>query len=354
MKRKLVINGQFTNRRTTGQERFAYELVKDMDKFVGDEDIELVCPKNAFNIPPLKNIKVVKYGKAYGSAWEQIFLSLYVIFHKAQSLNLCTIQPILKPGINCIHDISSKTHPEYFKTPYSWVSMYWHRFIYNITAWFSPLILTVSEYSKKQLIDRYHIKSEKIKVLGNGWDHFERIEADKTLKQRSPDLFEKPFFFSLGSLAPNKNIQWIIEVAKHHPQYNFFIAGNASFKAYGYDYKENECNNIKFLGYISDEEVKMLMSNCKAFIFPSFFEGFGIPPLEALSVGAKIIVSNVTCLPEIFGDSAYYIDPYETDINLDELLAKSIGDAKIVLAKYRFNRFALELWQILKPNIKHI
>ena len=82
------------------------------------------------------------------------------------------------------------------------------------------------------------------------------------------------------------------------------------------------------------------MKYCKAFIFPSFFEGFGIPPLEALSVGASIIISNTTCLPEIFGDTAHYIDPYNTDINLDEVLSVPTASPQKVLEKYTFTRFA--------------
>ena len=73
--------------------------------------------------------------------------------------------------------------------------------------------------------------------------------------------------------------------------------------------KLKELPNVKLLGYVSDGQVKWLMQNCKAFIFPSYYEGFGIPPLEALSVGAKIVVGNAASLPEIYKKSAYYIDP---------------------------------------------
>lgn len=66
------------------------------------------------------------------------------------------------------------------------------------------------------------------------------------------------------------------------------------------------------------------MQKCKAFVFPSYYEGFGIPPLEALSCGTKIIVSNASCLPEIYADTAYYIDPDNPNVNLNELLSKKI------------------------------
>ena len=78
------------------------------------------------------------------------------------------------------------------------------------------------------------------------------------------------------------------------------------------------------LGYLSDEEVKAIYTKCKAFLLPTYFEGSGLPPLEALSCNAKVIVSNITSLPEIYEDCAYYIDPAKPDPNLAELLKKKV------------------------------
>lgn len=346
-KHPIVINGQFTARRTTGQERFAYEIVCEIDKICSVGDFELVVPTTARNVPLLKNIPIIKYGKAKGSLWEQTFFTWYTIRHNAMSLNLCSIMPLLKPGVICIHDLSYKVNPQYFKTFYAKISQLWHKIQYHFAWCFSPVIFTVSEYSKQQMVDIYHVKPERIIVIGNGWEHFERIKDDESLKVRKPYLFVRPYFFSLGSLAPNKNIQWILRVAKLHPQYNFFIAGNANLKAYGEDYKECDYPNVKFLGYISDGEIKYLMRHCKAFIFPSFFEGFGIPPLEAMSVGAKVILAKSSCLPEIFKNSGYYIDPYNSNIDLEELLSKQIEPAEEVLNKYKFGRFAKLIYNAL-------
>ncbi len=338
----IAINGQFTNRRLTGQERFAYEMVSALDDIPPSKNIKwvLVIPSNATNIPQLSNIEIVKFGKAKGSLWEQTCFAYYLITRHALSLNLCSIMPVLSPGIICIHDLSYKVNPQYFKTAYAKISQLWHKFQYHLAWRFAPIIFTVSEFSKRQMIDIYNVPAEKIIVIGNGWEHFKRISDDDTLLIRRPELFVKPFFFSLGSLAPNKNIEWILAVAKTHPQYNFYIAGNANLTAYGKDYKECDYMNVKFLGYLPDVEIKTLMRKCKAFIFPSLFEGFGIPPLEALSAGAKIIVAKSSCLPEIFEDSAYYINPYDTNINLDVLLEGHVKEEEAILKKYRFPAFA--------------
>ena len=86
-----------------------------------------------------------------------------------------------------------------------------------------------------------------------------------------------------------------------------------------------------------------LMSKCKAFIFPSYYEGFGIPPLEALSVGAKIIVSKAACLPEIYGDTAHYIDPNNPDVNLNQLLEQPVESPERILEKYTYDNAAEQL-----------
>jgi glycosyltransferase involved in cell wall biosynthesis len=340
--RRIAINGQFTARKVTGQERFAFELLLELDKIVKDSSLhfKLIVPENAYNIPDLQNIIVEKYGKAKGSLWEQTYFTYYLFRHRFTSLNLCSIMPILKPGIICIHDLSYKVNPDYFKTTYTRISKMWHKLHFRFAWCFSPIIYTVSNFSKFQMIDIYHVNPEKIVVLGNGWEHFKSVSENDILKVRKPELFTKPYFFSLGSLAPNKNIEWVLSVAKIHPQYNFLIAGKNGLKDYGTDYRECDLPNVQFLGYITDGEIKYLMKHCKAFIFPSFFEGFGIPPLEALSVGAKIIVARSSCLPEIFEDSAYYINPNQICMSLDELLKDSVQSGERVLQKYRFSTFA--------------
>lgn len=345
--KKIAINGQFLARRMTGQERFANEIVLELDKIVDKDTVELVVPVHAQNIPSLTNIKVVKYGNMKSHLWEQTNFAFYCIIRKALSLNLCSIVPLLKPGIVCIHDLSYKVNPQYFKTRYAVLSRVWHIVHYWVGWLVSPLIYTVSEYSKNQMIEIYNVKPEKIHVIANGWQHFLRINYDDTIFDKYPQLEKGKYFFTLGSLAPNKNIEWILKAAKFNPEYQFAIAGKASLEAYGKDYSESNLPNVHFLGFISDGNVKSLMRNCKAFILPSRYEGFGIPPLEAMSVGAKVIVSNVSCLPEIYRDSAHYIDPDKAEINLDELLNHPVGDSQEVLKKYSFESSARSIWDDL-------
>lgn len=347
IKNCIVINGQFTARRMTGQERFAFEIVKELDSLVKKGEYELVVPQNAINVPCLVNIKVIHLGWIKGVLWEQICLAYYLLKEKKTSLNLCTNMALLAPGYICIHDISYKVNPHFFTTIYSRISAIWHKIQYNFAWRFSPLIFTVSKFSKEQIVNVYGVSPFKIIVIGNGWQHFDEVIEDNTIIEKYPQLKGRDYFFSLGSLSANKNIKWIIEVATRYPNYYFVITGFADIKAFRVDLSDAKYSNIIFTGYLSDGEIKYLMKNCKAFIFPSFFEGFGIPPLEAISVGAKVIISNTSCLPEIFEDSVYYIDPNNTNVDLEALLNVSVRGGHDILEKYSYKKFAEVIYREL-------
>lgn len=178
-------------------------------------------------------------------------------------------------------------------------------------------IITVSEFSKREIIKYYNAPEDKIVVIPNAWQHYERIGFDeKTLNKYG--LEKEQYFFAMGSMEPNKNFKWIAEQARKMPNQIFAIAGSINEKVFS-DGLGFECpNNMKLLGFVSDQEAKTLMRDCMAFLFPSIYEGFGIPPLESISAGARqVIVSDTEVMHEIFGNSVSYIDPnvYELDIN---------------------------------------
>ncbi len=342
----FVINGRFAARRLTGQERVALELLHALDKIVEPGRFTVVCPTYAELSPlrDLQNIAVVSYGKVKGHFWEQFDLSRYLRKNGGVSVNLCTTVPLTRPGYVFIHDLAYRLRPDFFhKTVYAFASMWWHRLHHFVCAKRARLIFTVSEYSKKQICEVYHLPPERVEVVGCAWQHFERIEADDAIFEQYPQLRERSYYFSLGSLAQNKNIDWLLTAARRNPDALFVISGNFFKKGTGVDYAASKPDNVLFTGYLSDGAVKSLMRGAKAFLFPSRYEGFGIPPLEALSVGTPICVSAVTCLPEIYGDAAHYIDPDDPTVDLDALLREPVADPSAVLAKYSWDGSAKKL-----------
>ncbi len=164
----------------------------------------------------------------------------------------------------------------------------------------------------------------------------------------------------MSSLGKNKNFRWILEVARRNPDKTFAIAGNNDLKKYGDTFAQNESSgtntqltNVHYLGYVSDDEAKLLMKNCRAFIFPSIYEGFGIPPMEALAMGAKVICSNASCLPEIFKNSVYYIDPYDYEVNLEKLLSGTVETPEKVLNLYSWSKTADKLLTVIQKTLEN-
>ena len=94
------------------------------------------------------------------------------------------------------------------------------------------------------------------------------------------------------------------------------------------------------------------MERCKAFILPSYYEGFGLTPLEALSAGAPVIVSNAASLPEIYGGAAHYIDPYNNDVDLDALLKEPVEPPQAILEKYSYDKSADEVYDLIADYLK--
>ena len=339
----VSINGSFLFGRITGMERFAWEVIKELDDLCDNGQYEIIVPRKAKKVPNLNKIRIVRFGYLRGLLWTLIDFQLYILTHNSLALSLNSIVPIIRPGYVCIHDITFKVNKHLFNYSIrSKLSSKWRCFQYKLCFKFSPIIFTVSEFSKKEILKYYFINKERIVVLGNGWNHFEHLIPNPSLRYSHPEYFTKPFFFALGSIAENKNLKWVLETAKYHPSYNFLIAGGIINK-YGIEFTDNTLANVFFLGYISDEEVKYLMTQAKAFLFPSIYEGFGIPPLEALSVGTDIIISNATCLPEIFGDCAHYINPYVPCENLEAVLDTNVNSPQKILKDFTWNRVAQKL-----------
>lgn len=343
MSKKLLINGDFYCRNLTGIERFASEICKNLDKMIEKNSISILIPSNAKIVPDFKNFNVIIATKSISSFfyWQQFILPKYLKKENAECLNFSNTCPIFRPGYVFLHDIYCKLYPKDFNSFRDKLIRIYSCFMYFHIAKNAKKIFTVSNFSKKQILETYKIKSHKIEVIPNGWDHFNEITSDFNIFQKYIELTKGNFYFTLGSLSKRKNLKWIAEYASNHKESHFAISGKI---INGLVPKELEIlkklSNVTLLGYVSDEEVKALMQNCKAFIFPSYYEGFGIPPLEALSVGAKIIVSNAACLPEIYKDSAYYINPDDTNIDLDELLKQEVASPAEILNYYTYENAA--------------
>lgn len=175
-------------------------------------------------------------------------------------------------------------------------------------------IIAISEHTKKDIVSAYNIDPAKITVTYLGFDRqlFKPTYRPEVLKKYD---IKKPYFLFLGSLKPSKNVEGLIRAFSQldAPHHTLVISGK---KAWLYDQifilvqQLGLQNRVVFTDFVAEAEVPVLMTSAAAFAMPSFYEGFGIPALEAMACGTPVIVSKVASLPEVAGPAGIYVDPY--------------------------------------------
>lgn len=225
------------------------------------------------------------------------------------------------PRVVTFHDLSFIHYPQFF-SPKQRVWHWWQN--YATQARQATHIVAVSEYTKADLVNILKIPPEKITVIYSGiGKEFKKISQDDPvlLQYKLKQNLHKPFFLFVGTLEPRKNIPTLIKafaLLKQNPQFKNFeliIVGRPGYKAsevYAEVNRSGCAEDIRFLNNVSDEQRPILYNLSHAFVFPTFFEGFGFPPLEAQACGTPVVASDRTSLPEILGDTALYFNPWKT------------------------------------------
>lgn len=304
--KKIIFNGRFLTQKITGVQRYAIEMLKGIDDNISKMNFnyhfEIVHPKGKLYSLNLNNIKEIEFGKKQGHLWEQIELNKYKKSNNSFLISLTGSGPIFDTDLLILHDVGFLNN-EFYSKKYK----IWYKFITNKLIKNTKKIITISNFSKNEIKKFFNTKKD-IEVIYEGYEQIERVKADNSILDKL-NIINKPFFFSLGSLKPSKNIEMIAKAAIKLPENTFLITGEKNEKIFKKSMLKFEEKNIIFTGYLSDSEIKALYEKCEAFIFPSLYEGFGLPPLEAKICGANLILSNIEPLQEIFKDYAYYVDP---------------------------------------------
>ena len=300
----------------TGIERYLKEILVRLDVLPREFELECVCSRDSVpNLDFLSDTRLVTID-ANGARYLPT-LRAYLRQEDALYVNMSG-GIALNRGIVVFHD----ARPAVFSKYDSLASRARYRTALSYARHQARRIVTVSEFSKFELVERLGIGQDRITVIGNAWQHMLDIEADMDVFAEHPEIARGKYYYTLGSRAPHKNLRWVAEVARRNPDEFFVVAGKV------WDDKGGgapTAPNLLYVGYVSDEQSKALMTCCKAFLHPSLYEGFGIPPLEAASCGAPIVVSTAGSLPEVFGRYAAYVSPYDYDVDLDALIESAYG-----------------------------
>jgi len=315
---RIIFNGKFLSAQPTGVHRVAEELLRASVKYLASRPDLAEAIALELWIPPNGAKKAAELGIPFkivtplkGIAWEQLGLPFSAGRKSAGRktvLNLCNVGPVLHSNsLTMIHDAQVYSSPG----SYSWPFRLWYRFHQPIAGWRHRRILTVSHFSKEQIVHYGVAPADRIDVIHNGVDHVLSQEPDRRILDRY-GLAPRKFVVGLANTQPHKNIGILLRAfaSGELDDLTLVLVGGASadgFRANG----EPIAANVIFAGRVSDEELRALYGDALALCFPSLTEGFGLPPLEAMIAGCPAIVAPNGALPEVCGDAAIYADPHD-------------------------------------------
>ena len=291
----------------------------------------------------------------YRRIWNYIPLSYSTFFRKKADITVF-FNYFIPPGVKgkkatFIYDMVWKAYPET-------MDMRTKRFMddnVESACKRADAIITISEFSKNEIIKYMNMPPEKVKVVYGGIDQ-ERYHSNYPMEEiknvKNKYCLKQDYFLYLGTLEPRKNISRLIEAYALLFQEEDHIPKMAIAGKKGWQYepifqlvKEMGLEEqVIFTGYVPDEDVPLLMAGALAFVFPSLYEGFGLPPLEAMACGTPVIVSDAASLPEVVGDAGLQVSPYDikeikeamNNIMKNQELRRELRDAGIARSQKFF------------------
>lgn len=305
----IYLNGKFTAQRTTGVQRVAAQLVHALDSQVEGHWV-LLCPPGA-PLPRLRRIRP-RYLGPVGiplMLWEQCLLPWAA--RDGVLLNLAGAAPAFGHRQVCmLHDAAVFDHPQAYTRRFA----VWYRWLFRRVARHALALLTVSNFSRQRLASHLQIDVSRFALVPNGADHLDAIEADDTVLDRH-QLRGQRFLLAVGSDNPTKNHAALLAAFARLPvdlELRLVMVGGRHAAVFA-DRSHNDPSGVMRLNELGDAQLKSLYEHAQALVFPSLYEGFGLPPLEAMACGCAVAAARAASLPEVCGDAALYFDPLDVD-----------------------------------------
>lgn len=346
----MYINARFLTQAITGVQRFAIEISKQLKKL--DSSICFVAPSNIIHNELADDLGVEIIGRFSGHLWEQTELPFYLKKKgRPLLLSMTNTAPLYYPNkVITIHDVAFERFPQTF----SWKFRLLYKNLIPRLMRSCLSVVTVSEFSRTEISEVYSYDKNKIKVVYNA-----------VTEGFMPSVLQHQdkYILAVSSLNYQKNFQTLVNAFNYLDRNDvklYIIGGfNKNFANTSLIQDIEKNKNVVFKGRVDDKELSRLYSNALCFVFPSFYEGFGIPPLEAQACGCPVLVSNAASLPEVCGNSALYFDPHRVE-DVTKKIIELLGNKKLQnelrekgfenVKRFSWERSARKLFEIARQH----
>ncbi|WP_263261185.1 glycosyltransferase family 1 protein [Pseudomonas sp. RIT-PI-S] len=301
----IVINARFLTQELRGVQRFAEQICLSLKAM--RNDLVFVSPPGIVMHETARKLGAQEIGRHRGHLWEQLDLPAYLRRHgQPWLLSLCATAPLFYPRqVVTHHDITYIRHPE----SYSWAFRTAYRLMTPLMLKKAQALITVSEFSRREISEHYQVPAERTLVVPNA--------VSGAFQPRRLEI-PRPYLLAVSSPSAHKNFGRMIQAflrLKGHPEVELRIVGaaNGIFADPSLQAQAAGDPRIHFLGRLTDAQLIEQYQLATAFVFPSLYEGFGIPPLEAQACGCPVLAANAAAIPEVLQSSALYFDPLDVD-----------------------------------------
>ncbi len=305
-----LYNGRFLGRSPSGVDRFAIELLAAVMRQgqpapEGTAALQLAVPGAAnIQLPQgLRDAQLISTGARRGQWWEQTELPRAA--GDRPLVSLCNTAPAFRENqLVVIHDAATLANP----TNFSLAFRSWYRVLLAALMRRARVVASVSKFSADELTRHLGRRARGIEVIHEGGEQILRLPADHSVIERL-GLQGRRYVLAVGNRSPNKNFGAVLNALAliDDPNLLLVAAGGGNSRVFA-DVEMIDPRLIS-TGFVSDAQLRALYENAVCFVFPSFYEGFGLPPLEAMCCGCPVIVANTSSLPEVCADAALYCDP---------------------------------------------